>query len=103
MSNLSKMVAVMVGAAGFAVAGCNAQPTQITILATNDIHGGIEPGIASIGVTSVNLPAASIMTGMEDVVIAGGTEMMSYTASLADPTQPPTLMDAGNMRKPAQA
>jgi acetyl-CoA C-acetyltransferase len=50
------------------------------------------------GITSVNLAAASIMTGMEDVVIAGGTEMMSYTASLADPTQPPTLMDAGNMR-----
>ena len=31
------------------------------------------------GITAVNLAAASIMTGMEDVVIAGGTEMMSYT------------------------
>jgi acetyl-CoA C-acetyltransferase len=50
------------------------------------------------GITSVNIAAASIMTGMEDVVIAGGTEMMSYTASLADPNSPPTLMDAGNMR-----
>ena len=50
------------------------------------------------GITAVNLAAASIMTGMEDVVIAGGTEMMSYTASLADPNSPPTLMDAGNMR-----
>src|SRR6185436_17790434 len=50
------------------------------------------------GITAVNIAAASIMTGMEDVVIAGGTERMSYTASLADPTQPPTRMDAGNMR-----
>ena len=50
------------------------------------------------GITSVNLAAASIISGMEDVVIAGGTEMMSYTASLADPNSPPTLMDAGNMR-----
>ncbi|HEX4377290.1 MAG TPA: acetyl-CoA C-acetyltransferase [Steroidobacteraceae bacterium] len=30
------------------------------------------------GLTATNLAAASIMSGMEDVVIAGGTEMMSY-------------------------
>ncbi len=35
------------------------------------------------GITSVNLAAASVMSGMEDCVIAGGTEMMSYTAQLA--------------------
>src|SRR5271154_2906499 len=29
------------------------------------------------GVTSVNMAAASIMAGLEDLVIAGGTEMMS--------------------------
>lgn len=34
------------------------------------------------GITSVNLAAASIMSGMEDVVIAGGTEMMSLTAAM---------------------
>ena len=34
------------------------------------------------GITTVNLAAASVMSGMEDVVIAGGTEMMSYTSSL---------------------
>ncbi|MEE3108663.1 MAG: acetyl-CoA C-acyltransferase, partial [Pseudomonadota bacterium] len=34
------------------------------------------------GITSVNLAAASIMSGMEDCVVAGGTEMMSYTATL---------------------
>lgn len=35
------------------------------------------------GITSVNLAAAQVMSGMEDLVIAGGTEMMSYTAALA--------------------
>jgi len=32
------------------------------------------------GITSVNLAAANIMSGMEDLVVAGGVEMMSYTA-----------------------
>ena len=31
------------------------------------------------GITAVNFAAAQIMSGMEDLVIAGGTEMMSYT------------------------
>jgi acetyl-CoA C-acetyltransferase len=35
------------------------------------------------GITSVNLAAAQIMSGMEDLVIAGGTEMMSLTAQMA--------------------
>jgi len=47
------------------------------------------------GITAVNLAAASILSGMEDVVIAGGTEMMSYTAASADPTRLP-LMDNDN-------
>jgi acetyl-CoA C-acetyltransferase len=34
------------------------------------------------GITSVNLAAAQIMSGMEDLVIAGGTEMMSYTTTI---------------------
>ena len=33
------------------------------------------------GITSVNLAAANIMSGMEDLVVAGGVEMMSYTAT----------------------
>src|SRR5512146_1367136 len=49
------------------------------------------------GITSVNIAAANIMCGMEDLVIAGGTEMMSYTSSTADPKSPP-FMDAGNLR-----
>jgi acetyl-CoA C-acetyltransferase len=34
------------------------------------------------GISSVNFAAASVMSGMEDCVIAGGTEMMSYTAAV---------------------
>ncbi len=49
------------------------------------------------GITAVNLAAAEVMSGMEDLVIAGGTEMMSYTAATADPTKPP-MMDNGNLR-----
>jgi acetyl-CoA C-acetyltransferase len=49
------------------------------------------------GITAVNLAAAQIMSGMEDLVIAGGTEMMSYTSSTADPSNPP-MMDNGNLR-----
>ncbi len=47
------------------------------------------------GITTVNLAAASIMSGMEDLVIAGGCEMMSMTATLRDG---PGLMDSGNLR-----
>jgi acetyl-CoA C-acetyltransferase len=49
------------------------------------------------GITSVNLAAATIAAGFEDLVIAGGCEMMSYTATLADPSAP-NMMDAGNLR-----
>ena len=52
------------------------------------------------GITSVNLAAASVMSGMEDCVIAGGTEMMSYGQALAAERskagQPARLMGSGN-------
>ena len=52
------------------------------------------------GITSVNLAAASVMSGMEDCVIAGGTEMMSYTtaygAEQANAGIAPRLMGSGN-------
>ncbi|WP_293863717.1 hypothetical protein [Sphingomonas sp. 67-36] len=35
------------------------------------------------GITAVNFAAAQVMSGMEDLVIAGGTEMMSYTGAIA--------------------
>jgi len=47
------------------------------------------------GITTVNLATASIMAGMEDLVIAGGCEMMSLTATMRDG---PGFMDAGNIR-----
>src|ERR1700758_4543051 len=52
------------------------------------------------GITAASLAAAQIMSGMEDLVIAGGTEMMSYTAATAaqrDPNDGPPLMDSGNL------
>jgi len=52
------------------------------------------------GISSVNFAAASVMSGMEDCVIAGGTEMMSYNASwgaeLANAGIQPFGMGAGN-------
>ncbi|HOA92780.1 MAG TPA: acetyl-CoA C-acetyltransferase [Quisquiliibacterium sp.] len=49
------------------------------------------------GITSVNLAAASIMSGMEDLVIAGGCEMMSMSGRRSAEDGPST-MDAGNLR-----
>ena len=49
------------------------------------------------GITVVNLAAASIMSGMEDLMVAGGTEMMSMPGRRgAD--EGPLMMDAGNLR-----
>src|SRR5258708_19012905 len=45
------------------------------------------------GITTVNLASAAVMSGMEDLVVAGGTEMMSFTANL--PHGSP-VMDRGN-------
>ena len=47
------------------------------------------------GISSVNFAAASILAGMEDVVIAGGTEMMSsYAANVGRSRSP--FLDSGN-------
>lgn len=52
------------------------------------------------GITSVNLAAASVLSGMEDCVIAGGTEMMSYQQVLAGERaaagMPQRFMGSGN-------
>src|ERR1700752_482854 len=47
------------------------------------------------GITSVNMAANSIMAGSEDLVIAGGTEMMSMEGRRGGG---PMMMDAGNLR-----
>jgi acetyl-CoA C-acetyltransferase len=48
------------------------------------------------GITTVSLAAAQVMSGMEDLVIAGGTEMMSYHSQVGDPSKPP-MIDSGNL------
>lgn len=47
------------------------------------------------GITVVSLAAATIMSGQQDMVVAGGCEMMSYTAQL--PQVGPIGMDRGNL------
>ena len=48
------------------------------------------------GITSVNLAAANIMSGMDDLCVAGGVEMMSYTATLM-PEYGNRTVDGGNL------
>src|SRR4051794_1018720 len=47
------------------------------------------------GITTVNMAAASIMSGQEDLMIAGGTEKMSMQVRRGDG---PMMMDSGNLR-----
>ncbi len=46
------------------------------------------------GITAVNMAAASIMAGAEDLMIAGGTEKMSMQTRRGDG---PMMMDSGNL------
>jgi acetyl-CoA C-acetyltransferase len=52
------------------------------------------------GITAVNLAAAQVMSGMEDALIAGGTEMMSLTSAMAAEDmaagRAPMMMGSGN-------
>lgn len=52
------------------------------------------------GISAVGLAAAQVMSGMEDLVVAGGVEMMSYTATVAAEDAAagfaPTLMGSQN-------
>ena len=48
------------------------------------------------GITSVNMAATSIMAGMADLVVAGGTEMMSMPTRRGEGDGPP-LFDTGNL------
>ena len=54
------------------------------------------------GITAVSLAAAQIMSGMEELVVAGGTEMMSHTATIAQEEaaagKKPQSMNSGNQR-----
>jgi acetyl-CoA C-acetyltransferase len=48
------------------------------------------------GITAVNLASATIMAGMADLVVAGGTEMMSMP-NRRDSADGPPLFDTGNL------
>src|SRR6201989_41104 len=48
------------------------------------------------GITSVNLAASTIMAGMADLVVAGGTEMMSMP-NRRDASDGPPLFDRGKL------
>ena len=58
------------------------------------------------GITAVNLAAAQVMSGMEDLIVAGGTEMMSLTAAMAAEDfaagKRPLGMGSGNARLDAR-
>jgi 5'-nucleotidase len=59
MDDASRILAVIGCVAALAISGCAAKPTQITILATNDIHGGIEPSVLKDGTIEGGLAAFS--------------------------------------------
>ncbi len=52
------------------------------------------------GITTVNLAAGMVMSGLEDCIIAGGTEMMSLTTTMAQEERAagiaPMMMGSGN-------
>ena len=54
------------------------------------------------GITTVNLAAAQVMSGMADCVVAGGTEMMSLTGQMTQEEMAagfaPAMMGSGNER-----
>ena len=54
------------------------------------------------GITAVSLAAAQVMSGLEDLVIAGGSEMMSHVAALVQEDmasgKAPLGLDSGNAR-----
>ncbi len=54
------------------------------------------------GITTVNLAAAQVMSGMADCVVAGGTEMMSLTGQMTQEEMAagftPPMMGSGNER-----
>jgi acetyl-CoA C-acetyltransferase len=51
------------------------------------------------GITTTNLAAGAVMSGLEDLVVAGGVEMMSsYASNNAGAPRPSPFMDRGNER-----
>src|SRR5262245_9220077 len=64
----TSILALVSCVAAVMLCGCAAQPTQITILATNDVHGGLEPTVAKDGNVEGGLAAFS---GVVQAIRAG--------------------------------
>jgi 5'-nucleotidase len=82
----ARMLALVSCFAAFMVSGCAAEPTQITILATNDIHGGIEPTVAKDGAVEGGLAAFS---GVVQAIRAGLKQRLGDRAGVL-------VLDAGD-------
>jgi 5'-nucleotidase len=83
---VSRVLTLVSCVAAFMVSGCAAEPTQITILATNDIHGGIEPTVAKDGTVEGGLAAFS---GVVQAVRAGLKQRLGDRAGVL-------VLDAGD-------
>ena len=61
----------------------------------NDATGFSLDSFCGSGLTAVNLGAMGIMSGMQDLIVAGGVESMSYGWNLNLPL--PKLIDSDNL------
>ena len=69
------------------------------------LDAGFDPLVSGVtldrfcgsGITSSNFAAATVMAGLEDVVIAGGAEMMSSYGANMEGRTPVPFMDNGNL------
>jgi acetyl-CoA C-acetyltransferase len=65
------------------------------------LNAGFDPMVSGVtldrfcgsGITAVNLAAGQLKAGFEDCIVAGGAEMMSFTATL----NMPPILDADNL------
>src|SRR5262245_23022564 len=82
----TRMLALVSCVAAVMLSGCAAAPTQITILATNDVHGGIEPTLAKDGTVEGGLAAFS---GVVQAIRAGLKQRLGDRAGVL-------VLDAGD-------
>src|SRR5690606_39575637 len=79
-------------------------PVQLRLPTTSPLHAPLPICSSGVtldrycgsGITTVAFAAAQVMSGMEDLVIAGGTEMMSMPRNRGG--DGPPMMDSGNLR-----
>ena len=80
------MLAVVVCVAAFGVPGCSKGSTQITILATNDLHGGIESAVLKDGTQEGGL---AMFSGVVQAIKAGLRQKLGDEAGVL-------VVDAGD-------